>query len=98
MFCFTDTILVSAGTNIEVAAIAKDYVLNLIPGLYAMALIDLNTKYLHKIGHPYLANGFIIFGAILRIIFCYLFTVLAQMGVSGIANGSTIGYILTLAF
>lgn len=46
MLTFSDSALIAIGINVEVAVIAKRYILNMVPGIWAMTQFDAIRKFM----------------------------------------------------
>ena len=86
----TKTLLVAAGQDPEVAGYAQAYVLTYLPGLYFQCLDDLQRKFLNNFKKNKFAFICTCFGALFHGLWCYIFVIRCNYGITGIGVANLI--------
>mmetsp|Transcript_5539 Transcript_5539/g.8708 ORF Transcript_5539/g.8708 Transcript_5539/m.8708 type:complete len:173 (-) Transcript_5539:639-1157(-) len=78
------TILIAIGQNETVSHLAQQYITTYLPGLILMGLIDGQRRFLAAMGRTTVAMYVQAVGGLLHILWCHVFFVHYDMGISGI--------------
>ena len=93
MFLFADTIFVAIGQDPKVSAMARDYVVWCLPGVFAISQFDCIKRYLQSMLMSEISTYCQVSTTIVHFFWCWLFVTKLKFSVLGVALALDITYI-----